>query len=174
MQALLIMLKKATAAILASSFAACVRPYANFAIETTPAAGMMKSKTISTKLPDNASALAANTNNVVIAQLKREGFKYVPLGGKVTMQVDAWRGNKTVGQRVGYRLFHADVEEEYADVVTIELNAVENGRGIWDGSIEGLGEYLSGKYAPGCVRTLLDRYLTHESGEETCFRPDQM
>lgn len=161
------------AALLASA-AGCTRPYANFAVETTPAAGMMKSKTISTKLPDNASALAANTNNVVIAQLKREGFKYVPLGGKVTMQVDAWRGNKTVGQRVGYRLFHADVEEEYADVVTIELNAVENGRGIWDGSIEGLGEYLSGKYAPGCVRTLLDRYLTHESGEETCFRPDQM
>lgn len=166
--------KTATTLMLAVCLAACTRPYANFAIETTPAAGMMKSKTISTKVPDDASALAINTNKVVIAQLKHEGFKVIPSGGQVTMLVDAWRGNKSVGQRVGYRFFHADVEEEYADVVTIELKAMENGKGIWDGNIEGLGEYLSGKYAAGCIRTLLDRYLTHESGEETCYRPDQM
>lgn len=167
----LIMLSALAASL---ALAGCTRPYANFVIETTPAAGLMKSKTISTQLPDGASALAINTNDVVLAQMRHEGFRVAPTGVQITMQVDAWRGNKSVGQRVGYRLFHADVEEEYADVVTIELKAVENGKGIWDGSIEGRGEYLSGKYAPGCVRTLLDRYLTHESGEETCFRPDQM
>ena len=168
------MFKATPMALAMMALVGCVRPYANFAIETTPAAGLMKSKTISAQVSDDASALAVNTHKVVIAQLKREGFKVIPSGGQVTMLVDAWRGNKSVGQRVGYRFFHADVEEEYADVVTIELHARENGRGVWDGHIEGLGEYLSGKYAPGCVRTLLDRYLTHESGEETCYRLDQM
>lgn len=152
----------------------CVRPYANFAVETTPAAGIMKSKTITVELPKDATALAHNTFNVVVDQMKREGFKLVPSNGQVTMAMDAYRGNKSVGSRVNYRVFHSEVEEEYADVVTIELHAKENGRGIWDGTIEGLGEYLSGKYAPGCIRTLLDRYLTHESGEETCYRLDQM
>ena len=165
---------KMTMIVTAVLLAGCTRPYANFAIETTPAAGMMKAKTISTETPKDATALAQNTEKVVQAMLKREGFKYVPKGGQVTMLVDAYRGNKQTGSRVNYRFFHSSVEEEYADVVTISLNAKENGRVIWDGGIEGLGEYLSGKYAPGCVRTLLDRYLMHESGEETCYRLDQM
>lgn len=166
---------KATVLLLAAlSLSACVRPYANFAVETTPAAGMMKAKTISTETPKEASALTQNSEKVVQAMLKREGFKYVPKGGQVTMLVDAYRGNKQTGSRVNYRFFHSSVEEEYADVVTISLNAKENGRVIWDGGIEGLGEFLSGKYAPGCIRTLLERYLSHESGEETCYRLDQM
>lgn len=138
-------------AMLVTVLAGCTRPYANFAIETTPAAGMMKSKTVSVELPKDASALAHNTYKVIVDQMKREGFKVVPKNGQVTMQMDAYRGNKSVGSRVNYRVFHSSVEEEYADVVTIEMHAIEKGVGIWDGHIEGLGEFLSGKYAPGCI-----------------------
>jgi hypothetical protein len=152
------------------SLTGCTRPYANFAVETTPASQTMKQRTITTEIPADATALTQNTNRIVIEQLKVEGFKYVPGPADIVMSVKASRGGRTVGGHIGY----TSVENEEADMVTIELNAREGGRVIWDGAIEGRGEYLSGQYAPGCIRTLLERYQMHESGEETCFRLDQM
>lgn len=110
-------------------------------------------------------------------ELKREGFKWVPTGGDITMQVVMGHGGYGVGKisTFGPVFTHLGSWETYqqqTDIVELDMTAIEKGKPFWEARISGSGEWLNSEYQPGCIRELLRNHTDENTtGEERCYKP---
>jgi uncharacterized protein YceK len=138
------------------------------------AATKLKQSTISTVLNKDASIMTRNAEKSVIAELKREGYKWKPKDGDIALLVDMDFGGRMV--EGGYA-FQRNAWGDYmtynkqAEVMNLDLVATEKGKRIWEARISGSGEYLNGSTQQGCVRELLRNHADeNETNEERCYR----
>lgn len=134
----------------------------------------LKRQTISTHVNSNASIMTKNAEKSVIAELKREGFKWTPKGGEVALLVDMDFGGRSIeGSTSFMRNGWGDytTTNKQMDVLNLDLVATEKGKRFWEARISGSGEYLNGSTQQGCVRELLRNHADENAtNEERCYR----
>ena len=123
---------------------------------------MLRTQTISTRIPSDANLMTKHAERTLISALIREKFHYVPSSGTITMDV--------VMRNAG-REFQEWADDDKIGVVEIDLKASNKSGVFWEARISGDGEDLNGEAQNGCIRAMLRNSLADNSTEEReCFR----
>ena len=123
---------------------------------------LLKSKTISTRIPSNSNLMTKRAERSLISALGREGFHYIPTGGAITMDLS---------MRHAGREFQESVGDDKISVAEIDLKASDKSGTFWEARISGDSEDLNGTHQEGCIRAMLRNNLADGSTEERlCYR----
>ena len=142
--------------------------HAYFTVTTTVKTEELKKKTISTRLREHPSIIEVNANAAFVGELTRKGFRYVPKGGEIIIDVSASHGVETTAMVHSYAPFRHKLENESDDVSYFAFSAIMDGKPIWEGTIRIPSEELEGVYTHVCIKKLLDRFDTTSAGEDDC------
>ncbi len=141
------------------------------------AAAKLKQQTISTATKPDASLMTKAAEKSVQAELKREGFKIIPKGGVITMDVSmdsagyGVESSKTFGP-VFTSAGEYNTYNKQIGIEELRLSASEQGKPFWQAKISGSGEYLNSDIQPGCIRELLRNHIDENTTqEERCYKP---
>ncbi len=141
------------------------------------AAAKLKQQTITTATKPDASLMTKMAEKSLQSELKREGFKVVPKGGAITMNVSmdsagyGIESTKTFGP-VFTTAGEYNTYNKQMGIEELRLSATEQGTPFWQAKISGSGEYLNGDIQPGCIRELLRNHLNENAtNEERCYKP---
>ena len=141
---------------------------AYFRVTTTIRSDELRTKTISTSIPEKPNTLEVNANNALIGELSRNGFKYAPKNGQIIIEITANGGQRVTGatHKLGFFRTHSDNNSE--DFTSYNFVARADNQPIWEGSIDGTSEDVVGKFLHVCIRTLLHDFNKDRSEETDC------
>ena len=135
----------------------------------TPKAASMKERAVSTQIRDMASAFENNLNELVISELKREGWIYSKNGGDLILRISGSRGGKVTGITEESTITSRHYEYEEDDRITVNLAMTEMGKTIWDAEFRGdADELLEKDNLRLCIGSILANYRNYTKDDLVC------